>query len=349
MFNLKLATGHSRHLPSSKSLLFSISSKRLNANYDKIITETQNDDKKSIESAHSISFTNFLSDNMKIVAIPINSSQFYLQYIEDKQLVQFEHKAITLEKKVTTKALTYWQKMKDSQKSYAKFTVKTIENLLEKLPWSEKSFASIPSEQFIIKRLKATELAKVAFPDKEYITFFEYLDLINKNPELKSKLNNDSIIKPTKIYMPKIPGFEASEEVISKKIYEMASFQASYYSRQMWKCIAAFPLTFPFVIIPFVPNIPGFYICFRLYWNFKAFAGAKHVMEMYHKNQGSSFQLEYVPEFSEDFEKVFDLESKSLLLKNDQQMDAFEKLVQKMELDPVKANVVKAVMQENYK
>lgn len=303
----------------------------------------------SVQPIHSSAYRSFLDDNLKIVAIPINDSQFYLQYLEDKQLVRFEHKAISLEKKVTAKALEYWHKIKDSKKSYAKQTVRIIEKLLEKLPWSEQSFASIPSEQFIIKRLRVTDLAHKHFPNKEYITFFEYLDLVNKNPEAKDELSKNSIIQPMKIYMPKMAGSEGKEDIIRERIYHMASLQAKYYSKQMWKCIAAFPLTFPLVIIPFVPNIPGFYICFRLYWNFKAFAGAKHVMEMYHENQGSSFQLEYVPEFSDKFGKVFDPETKKLLLKNDDQMDSFEGLVKQMGLEHVKGNVLKAVMEENYK
>lgn len=332
----------------SSARLFSFSSNLRDGGFLPVVKDGKNEG-NSLEPIHSPLYTTFLKDSLKIVAIPINEKSFYLQYLEDKQLVRFEHKAITLEKKVTTKAAEYWQKLKNSKRSYAKYTVKTIEKLLEKLPWSEQSFASIPSEQFIIKRLKATDLAKAAFPNKEYISFFEYLDLINKNPELKSKMSKDSIIKPMKIYLPTIPGKIASKEEVSKQIYQMASVQAKYYSTQMWKCIAAFPLTIPLVIIPFVPNIPGFYICFRLYWNFKAFAGAKHIMEMYHKNQGSAFQLEYVPEFSAKFTKLYDQETKRLLLKNDEQMDTFEDLVRDMKLDSSKGNILKAVMQENYK
>ena len=322
---------------------------RLRNKESSAIVSKSSDEKKAIEPIHSPEYNDFLNDNLKIVALPINDSQFYLQYLQDNQLIHFEHKVISIEKKVSTKALSYWQKLKDSKKSYATYTVKTIEKLLEKLPWSEQSFASIPSEQFIIKRLQATELAQKAFPNKRYITFFDYINLVKTSPELTPKLEENPIIKPMKIYIPKIPGNTESKAVIGDKIYQMASMQAKYYSKQMWKCIAAFPLTFPLILIPLVPNIPGFYICYRLYWNFKAFAGAKHIMEMYHKNQGSSFQLEYVPEFTKSFNKIYDTEEQRLLLKNDEQMDAFETLVKDMDLDKAKANVLRAVMQENYK
>ena len=37
------------------------------------------------------------------------------------------------------------------------------------------------------------------------------------------------------------------------------------------------PISLPFALVPIVPNVPGFYIAYRLYCNVKALLGVKHL------------------------------------------------------------------------
>ena len=290
----------------------------------------------------------FQADEMKIISIPINEKHSYLQYIQNDQLLKFDNKIAVIEKKVAEKASNFWNGLKASEKSISKFAVKNIEKLLDRIPWSEQSYASIPFEQFMIKRRTETELAKKIFPNKDYISFVEYMQMTSNNPSLAQSIKDNSVIRPIKIYSPRIPGVDESDHDVSKRIYDLAEKNSAYYKKEMYKCMLALPLTFPLAIIPLVPNVPGFYLCYRLYWNLKAHAGCNHIMQMYHKNNGASFHIEYVPEFSDVYKTLYNESTKKLEVSSDAQQNNFEKLANTMEFDPVKAHVLKAVLKENY-
>ncbi|KAF0277103.1 hypothetical protein FOG50_02059 [Hanseniaspora uvarum] len=290
----------------------------------------------------------FEKDEMKIISIPINRQQNYLHYIQNDQLLKFDNKIAIIEKKVAAKAANFWNGMKASDKAISKFLVKNIEKLLDRVPWSEQSYASIPFEQFLIKRRSETELAKKTFPGKEHISFVEYMQMTSNNPTLIQHIKDHSIIRPIKIYSPKIPGVIENDRDVSKRFYDLAEKNSKYYRKEMYKCMLALPLTFPLAIIPLVPNVPGFYLCYRLYWNLKAHAGCNHIMQMYHKNNGASFQIEYVPEFSDIYKDLYNETTHKIEISTEKQEQSFEKLAKIMEFDPVKANVLKAVLKENY-
>lgn len=300
------------------------------------------------EITKSKQFQDFQADEMKIISIPINEEHSYLQYIQNDQLLKFDNKIAVIEKKVAEKAATFWNGLKSSEKSISKFTVRNIEKLLDRIPWSEQSYASIPFEQFMIKRRSETALAKKIFPNKNHISFVEYMQMTSNNPSLAQSIKENTVIRPIKIYAPRIPGVNESDHVVSKRIYDLAEKNSAYYKKEMYKCMLALPLTFPLAIIPLVPNVPGFYLCYRLYWNLKAHAGCNHIMQMYHKNNGASFQIEYVPEFSDIYKSLYNETTKKIEVSSDAQQESFEKLAKVMEFDPVKANVLKAVLKENY-
>ncbi|KAL6933213.1 uncharacterized protein HGUI_00834 [Hanseniaspora guilliermondii] len=290
----------------------------------------------------------FEKDEMKIISIPLNTEQNYLHYIQNDQLLKFDNKIAMMEKKVAGKASSFWNGLKASDKAIAKFTVKNIEKLLDRVPWSEQSYASIPFEQFMIKRRSESEMAKKIFPEKEHISFVEYMQMTRNSPSLIESIKQNSIIRPIKIYSPRIPGVYESDHEVSKRIYDLAEKNTKYFKKEMFKCMLALPLTFPLAIIPLVPNVPGFYLCYRLYWNLKAHAGCNHIMQMYHKNNGASFKIEYVPEFTDLFKNLYNETSKKVEINSDSQQQEFEKLAKIMEFDSVKANVLKAVIKENY-
>ncbi|CAI8496340.1 unnamed protein product [Hanseniaspora opuntiae] len=300
------------------------------------------------ESTKSKELIEFENDEMKIISVPLNTEHSYLHYIQNDQLLQFDNKIAMMEKKVAGKASSFWNGLKASDKAISKFTVKNIEKLLDRVPWSERSYASIPFEQFMIKRRSETEIAKKIFPGKEHISFVEYMQMTSNNPSLKESICQNSVIRPIKIYSPRIPGVNESDHEVSKRIYDLAEKNSKYYKKEMFKCMLALPLTFPLAIIPLVPNVPGFYLCYRLYWNLKAHAGCNHIMQMYHKNNGASFKIEYVPEFTDLYKNLYNETSNKVEINTDSQQQNFEKLAKIMEFDSAKANVVKAVLKENY-
>ncbi|CCE66245.1 hypothetical protein TPHA_0P00870 [Tetrapisispora phaffii CBS 4417] len=47
------------------------------------------------------------------------------------------------------------------------------------------------------------------------------------------------------------------------------------YKRQIALCVAAMPLTIPIMLIPLVPNIPSFILCYRVYCHYRSLHGLK--------------------------------------------------------------------------
>ncbi|EPX73036.1 uncharacterized protein SOCG_00793 [Schizosaccharomyces octosporus yFS286] len=44
--------------------------------------------------------------------------------------------------------------------------------------------------------------------------------------------------------------------------------------------IIGLPLTIPFILIPIIPNVPGFYLCYRAYCNFRALMGTSQITRL---------------------------------------------------------------------
>ncbi|WBW74183.1 mitochondrial hydrogen/potassium transport system protein [Schizosaccharomyces osmophilus] len=44
--------------------------------------------------------------------------------------------------------------------------------------------------------------------------------------------------------------------------------------------IVGLPLTIPFILVPIVPNVPGFYLCYRAYCNYRALIGASQITRL---------------------------------------------------------------------
>ncbi|EPY52378.1 hypothetical protein SPOG_01703 [Schizosaccharomyces cryophilus OY26] len=49
--------------------------------------------------------------------------------------------------------------------------------------------------------------------------------------------------------------------------------------------IIGLPLTIPFILIPIIPNVPGFYLCYRAYCNYRAMLGTLQINRLLGKKE----------------------------------------------------------------
>ncbi|ODV91870.1 hypothetical protein CANCADRAFT_78384 [Tortispora caseinolytica NRRL Y-17796] len=65
------------------------------------------------------------------------------------------------------------------------------------------------------------------------------------------------------------------EENISKYLTDLVRRRLPYHRKWMVICAAVAPLTLPLAAVPIVPNIPGFFLLYRVWCHSKALSGAR--------------------------------------------------------------------------
>ncbi|CAB16238.1 mitochondrial hydrogen/potassium transport system protein [Schizosaccharomyces pombe] len=81
---------------------------------------------------------------------------------------------------------------------------------------------------------------------------------------------NDTELHQT-LYIEHPPNLESS--TILAELNRSKQLQKTHTNYLIGNIIGL-PLTIPFILIPLIPNIPGFYLCYRAYCNFRAIQGS---------------------------------------------------------------------------
>ena len=307
----------------------------------------------------SESFDAFLNDPVKLIVIPITKDKIFLYYKHSDILLNSDSKIVKYETKLSQKAAQIWNKLETSPRSYNKLLVKWVNKFLNQVTWEEHSLASIPSENFVLKRINENTKIKDFFPDKSRISLEEYMRYsqmektkIVDDPEHKYALAKS--VEPVKLYYP---DSVLSPPGILSKINKLSKFGIAYHKKQMLYCVLALPLTFPLILIPLLPNVPGFYITYRFYCHLKAYLGAKHLKALCNNEHGSWLQFAKLQPYSDLFaaregtvEKNH-LETKdnnktgvSFDLLTESQVDGVTEL---LKIPEIKRNLIKAIKQED--
>ena len=172
-----------------------------------------------------------------------------------------------------------------------------------------------------------------------------------EDPEHKYALAKS--VEPVKLYYP--DSVLSPPEILSK-INKLSKFGIAYHKKQMMYCGLALPLTFPLILIPLLPNVPGFYITYRFYCHLKAYLGAKHLKALCNNEHGSWLQFAKLQSYSEIFRgKTTALEktvSKIEDFKKDEPFDQLtesqvNKITELLKIPEIKRNLMKAIRQED--
>ncbi|CCD22455.1 Mrx19p NDAI_0A02980 [Naumovozyma dairenensis CBS 421] len=234
----------------------------------------------------------YLADPNKLIIIPIRKERSYIYYKHSEELLNKDSKILKFENYTLTKGATLWRKIKDSPNIINRRIVDFVDFFLNQISWTETSLRSIPGERYILKGLR-----KMDKKTGMHNTTAEYVKDITSNDKKSPML-------PISVYYP-------NDQLTSKEVVRQAERLANeglrYHFKYMWYCIIGIPLTFPLILIPIIPNVPGFYLTYRAYCNLKAYLGAKHLKAIIHDHNHvqSSARLEFqcFPAYSRLFKR----------------------------------------------
>ncbi|CCF60733.1 hypothetical protein KAFR_0L01250 [Kazachstania africana CBS 2517] len=195
----------------------------------------------------------YLKDTLKFIVIPLHHNMNFIYFKHTNDLLNKKSKLIATENWLIQKTIKMWNKLEKSDNKVSQKFVKLMQSLIDKVSIDEKTLMSIPGESYLLKRTK--ELGPLT--SKQYK---------NSNSPLKIKL--------IKVYYP---SNRISKVDLTNKLTALHQNGLKLHRRRLWQCLIGIPLTFPIILIPIIPNLPGFYLTYRAYCNFKAYLGAKHL------------------------------------------------------------------------
>lgn len=259
-----------------------------------------------VSSTHSISLNRvstrlythstlnqYIKDPVKLLVIPLTKGKSYIYFKHIEEYKNTHSRLIKLENWANKKIAGSWQKIQASPRSYNKSIVKGVNFFLDKIHWQEHSLRSIPGEHYILKTIEDHATGK-----KEKISYSNFKKI------LKSKEIDKLKIKPLPVNVYFSNSY-TNEDSLKKELNKRVKIGTKYHFKQMLYCILGSQLTLPLVLIPLLPNIPGFYLTYRAYCNFQAYMGAKHLRNLL---TGDHLNLEY--KNIEELKEVIDATNK---------------------------------------
>lgn len=191
-----------------------------------------------------------------MVAIPVTSQRAFI-YSKHTSAALGPSGKESLETRAINKAVQMWQKMEKSTNTVNQKVVYWVNKLLWKVPWLESSLQTIPSKKM---------LEVVSQLDENVPAVKDGSPPASRSPPSSGSIKlttaplffPDRLLNPSRFLqrlLPKLPQLRESQR------------------KAMIKDILLLPLTAPCILLPIVPNVPGFWLCYRAYCHYKATHG----------------------------------------------------------------------------
>nr|POE94422.1 uncharacterized protein c23h3.12c [Quercus suber] len=72
---------------------------------------------------------------------------------------------------------------------------------------------------------------------------------------------------------------------VTALLQQLATERQGLHNRRLWTSIALMPVSAPFTLVPVIPNLPFFYLCFRAYSHYRALYGSKFLAHLLGKDR----------------------------------------------------------------
>lgn len=190
------------------------------------------------------------NEKMYIYAIPLTTKKTFIYCKHTNEI--FNDGKEPIESKVTSRFITLWNKFRNSPMKVNKSISGFIEEKLDQIPFMENSLLSIPSQK---------NMRRLNIDTNEYMPDAEAQGLPSEQLDHFNFYYPNKITTPMKILEDLKPGIKGE--------YEM-------HKKLLVRDILLMPLTIPFILIPLIPNVPGFYLLYRIYCHMKVMASVKH-------------------------------------------------------------------------
>lgn len=266
-----------------------------------------------------VSSQKYLLEPFKLVIIPITTRKVFIYHKHREETLNKDSTVIRIESWLIRKSESLLNKMVKSPKPMYKKIINTVDYFLDKTPWTESSLRSLPGENRLIK-------------GKEQL---EHLTI-----KQDSGFDDAQEIKP--FHACYYPSGIISPDQLSSSLKFICSRGLSYHWKYTLYCLFGLPFTFPLIIVPIIPNVPGFYLTYRAYCNYKAYMGAHHLQILLKQK---SLQPRDVQGYSEMFEgkQKFGSENEETLIMDTNLMARVLDLLEIHEIEP---DLRKAIRQE---
>lgn len=190
------------------------------------------------------------NEKMYIYAIPLTTKKTFLYCRHTNEI--FNEGKEPLESKVIGRFVKLWNQFKASPMKINKSISGYLESKLAEIPFLENALLSIPSQK---------NMRRYRTDTHEYITDAKAQTLSSDQLDHFNFYYPDGITTPMKVLDDLKPGIKGEYELHKKSLV---------------RDILLMPLTIPFILIPLVPNVPGFYLLYRIYCHMKVMASVKH-------------------------------------------------------------------------
>ena len=170
-----------------------------------------------------------------------------------------------IDDRIVDKAQQIWGSWERSPARWKQAIVRWANVALEKIPYDEYSLKSIPSKSRVLKKIEDNnQSAHVSIKHLE-----------------KIQHNVDNIHPVEVLYPARVFSQQQSLDIMRRL--------AVVGEQQHWKyflvSLGLSPLTLPLSLLPVFPNLPGIYLLYRAWSNYKAFEGAKHLRYLIEQDQ----------------------------------------------------------------
>lgn len=247
-----------------------------------IITSRRFQSTKSDEVADKVSSLIPNKNSIFVISIPITTSKSYIycnhrpSTLSPKQLanIPFIYK---LEGKFVKLASKGWSKLSNSKQKVNQKIVDLVKRLLATIPYEENCLRSFPSKATMIREINEESLHLVTDEKDHKVVPGQYDDL---------KIDTNQL-KPIPLYHPQ---FQKPSTILTQ-LYSFEEETKKRHTRQAILCAIGIPITLPFAILPVVPNVPGFYLAYRLYCNIKVLLGIQHLDYLLENKQHTEHEV----------------------------------------------------------
>ncbi|KAK0627818.1 mitochondrial K+-H+ exchange-related-domain-containing protein [Immersiella caudata] len=146
---------------------------------------------------------------------------------------------------VQSKAARTWADWEKKEKGWQKKVVNYGNYAFRRIPYEEWGLKSVPP-----------------------------LSQRRKEVELNGSEKVEVVYPKSLLAMDKIP----------KILHTLATEREALHRKRLMLCFVGMPLTIPVGILPVIPNLPFFYLCYRAWSHYRALAGGKHIQFLLQKN-----------------------------------------------------------------
>lgn len=307
-------------------------------------------------------------NSIYVISIPITTSKSYIycnhrpSTLSPKQLANIPL-IYKLENKLINLASKGWSKLTNSKQSVNQKVVSFIKKLLDTIPYEENCLKSFPTKATMIREINEESSHFTEGNKDESGSDSSGQMPVHKIVQAQVddlKISTDQL-KPIPLYHPQFQ----NPSVILNQLYSFEEENKKKHKNQAILCAIGIPITLPFALVPILPNVPGFYLAYRLYCNIKALLGLQHLNYLLETKKGGDPEIANQSTVNDTLHITFkEIEGLNQLylqhnnpnllqdpIEDDEETviineDTINQIVEKFELTNLKEDLLKALKQE---